>query len=112
MLTDMTKNDARFATLRLMLLQQKIETQTILQLLVKHCIVTREEVQETREKVSKMPKYKEELDEIIKLMDQVSNNIEFEHIFNKMINDPGSITDEEKDKFNKYMDNMYPNNKE
>ncbi len=112
MLTDMTKNDGRYVYLRFMLLQQKIETQTILQLLVKHGIVTREEVEETREKVSMMPKYKEESDEVIKFMDQVSNNIEFEQIFNKMINDPGSITDEEKDKFNKYMDTMYPNNKE
>ncbi|MBR6289423.1 MAG: hypothetical protein IKR19_08810 [Acholeplasmatales bacterium] len=112
MVTDVTKNDGRFAALRLRLLQQKIETQTILQLLVKHGIVTREEVQETRDKVSKMPKYKEELDEVTKLIDQVSSNMEFEQIFSKMLSGSGSITDEEKDKFNKYMDAMYPTKKE
>ena len=108
MVSDSTKNDGRYAYLKLMLLMQKIETQTILQLLVKHGIVTREEVQETRDIVSTQPKYKEELDEILAMMDHVNTTIEFEEIFDKVMTNPDSVTDEEKDIFNHYMDTMYP----
>ena len=47
---------------KLLLLDTKVETQVILQILVEKGIVTAEEIQEWRNKVKKSPKYKSSYD--------------------------------------------------
>lgn len=60
-----------------------IECQTILQLLVKKGIVTREEVLATREIVSNQYKYKDVLDEISKKQNDLADDNKFKNEMTK-----------------------------
>jgi len=73
-----------------------IETQTILQLLVKKGIVTVEEVKNTREIVKRQPKYKGFLQSIEEALNDASEIAKFEELFQKMLNDKESLTEEER----------------
>ena len=76
-----------------------INSQTILQLLVKKGIVTPEEINITRNIVSSQPKYKQLLDIINDLQDQVDEDIKFEKLVEKSL-EPGGrekLTPEEKE---------------
>lgn len=72
----------------------KINIQTILQLLVEKGIVTREEVAVKREYVGKQPRYSELLDGIQKLKQENQENINFSEALQKVFN--GTATDEER----------------
>lgn len=76
-----------------------IDTQTILQLLVKKNIVTREEVASTRAIVESQPKYKEVLQAIDGCMDKVDELVKFEELVQKSLQPDGNkkLTDEERE---------------
>ena len=76
-----------------------IETQVILQLMVKKGIVTPEEVALTRGIVSRQPKYKQMLQELDIAIDRVEESVKFEELLQKslMPNGKEQLTKEEKD---------------
>ena len=88
-----------------------IETQTILQLLVKKGIVTREEVSLTRNVVKNRPKYKQVLDALKQSMDQVNENAKFEDLMKKSLQPDGreNLTKEEKDYLQNTLDSYIKN---
>lgn len=79
--------------------QALIETQTILQLMVKKGLVTREEVSETRQLVSKQPVYKSLLSKLNDRMDDINEDAKFQSLFEKSLGPNGakSLTDEERE---------------
>lgn len=86
----------------------KIDIQTILQLLVEKGIVTREEVAVKREYVGKQPRYSELLDGIQRLKQENQENIKFSETFQKVLNK--TATDEERNYVsNKFKDYVVSN---
>lgn len=73
-----------------------VETQTILQLLVKKGIVTTEEVKNTREIVKRQPKYKSCLQSIEKALNVASETVKFENTFEKMLSGKENLSEEER----------------
>lgn len=74
------------------------ETQTILQILVRHKIVTVEEVANTRSIVYKQPKYASLLNQVEDIMQQTIEINKFEDLFRKSLNEgPGSLSPEEQE---------------
>ena len=75
-----------------------IETQTILQLMVKKGIVTPEEVAITRGVVKSQPKYKQLLQALDSAMDRVDESVKFEKLLQKSLQPNGNnnLTDEER----------------
>ena len=76
-----------------------IETQTILQLMVKKGLVTPEEVAVTRWIVKSQPKYRQMLQVLDSAMDRVDESAKFEELMHKSLQPNGSeqLTKEEKD---------------
>ena len=76
-----------------------IETQTILQLMVKKGIVTPEEVVITRGIVKSQPKYKQILQALDSAMDRADKSAKFEELLQKSLQPNGreQLTKEEKD---------------
>ena len=76
-----------------------IETQTILQLMVKKGLVTPEEVALTRGIVKSQPKYKQMLQALDSAMDRVDESAKFEELMQKSFQPNGreQLTKEEKD---------------
>ena len=76
-----------------------IETQTILQLMVKKGLVTPEEVAVTRWIVKSQPKYRQMLQVLDSAMDRVDESAKFEDLMHKSLQHNGSeqLTKEEKD---------------
>lgn len=72
----------------------KINIQTILQLLIEKGIVTREEVTAKRDYIRSQPIYSRTLDWIQALQRENQENINFSETFNKVINK--TVTDEER----------------
>lgn len=85
-----------------------IDTQVILQLLVKKGIVTPEEVVITRGIVNSQPKYKRLLESIDSAMNKVDEAAKFEELFTKSLQPNGreQLTEEEKDYLLKKLDEM------
>lgn len=75
-----------------------IETQTILQIMVKKGLVTPEEVALTRGIVKSQPKYKQMLQELDSAMDRVDESAKFEELLQKSLQPNGNknLTDEER----------------
>ena len=75
-----------------------IETQVILQLLVRKGIVTVEEVNDMRKVVRNRPNYKKMLDDLNKASDKITDDIKFEETFEKMLYGGGGdvLTEEER----------------
>ena len=76
-----------------------IETQTILQLMVKKGLVTPEEVAVTRGIVKSQPKYRHMLQVLDSAMDRVDESAKFEELLQKSLQPNGreQLTNEEKD---------------
>ena len=76
-----------------------IETQTILQLMVKKGLVTPEEVAVTRGIVKSQPKYRQMLQVLDSAMDRVDESAKFEELLQKSLQPNGreQLTNEEKD---------------
>lgn len=76
-----------------------IETQVILQLLVKKNLVSPEEVCLTREIVKQQPKYKQMQQTLDNAMDRVDESFKFEELMEKSLRPNGreQLTKEEKD---------------
>lgn len=76
-----------------------IESQVILQLMVKKNLVTPEEVSITREIVKRQPKYKEMLKTLDNAMDEVNESTKFEELMEKSLQPNGreQLTKEEKE---------------
>lgn len=95
-------NETRLEGIALLAAEQAvnalIETQTILQLMVKKGIITPEEVAITRGVVKSQPKYKQLLDAISDKMDKVNESKKFEELVEKTLQPNGNknLTDEEK----------------
>ena len=85
-----------------------IETQTILQLLVKKDIVTPEEVSDTRRIVKSQPKYKQMLQALDSAMNRVDESAKFEELLQKSLQPNGreQLTKEEKDYLLRKLDNI------
>ena len=85
-----------------------IETQTILQLMVKKGIVTPEEVSITRGIVKSQPKYKQMLQALNNAMDRVNESAKFENLVQKSLQPNGreQLTKEEKDYLLNKLDKM------
>lgn len=75
-----------------------IETQTILQLMVKKGLVTPEEVAITRKIVKSQPKYKQMLQTLDDAMDRVDEYAKFEELVQKTLQPNGNknLTEEER----------------
>lgn len=75
-----------------------IETQTILQLMVKKGLVTPEEVSIMRGIVSSQPKYRKMIQELDNAMDRIDESAKFEELLEKTFQPNGNknLTDEEK----------------
>lgn len=75
-----------------------IETQTILQLMVKKGLVTPEEVAITRGIVKSQPKYKQMLQALDSAMDRVDESAKFEELLQKSLQPNGNknLTEEER----------------
>ena len=75
-----------------------IETQTILQIMVKKGLVTPEEVALTRGIVKSQPKYKQMLQVLDSAMDRVDESAKFEELLQKSLQPDGNknLTDEER----------------
>lgn len=85
-----------------------IETQTILQLMVKKGLVTPEEVALTREIVKSQPKYKQMMQALDSAMDRVDESAKFEELLQKSLQPNGNknLTDEERSYLLGKLDNM------
>lgn len=85
-----------------------IETQTILQLMVKKGLVTPEEVAITRKIVKSQPKYKQMLQTLDSAMDKVNESAKFEELVKKALQPNGNknLTDEERSYLLGKLDNM------
>lgn len=76
--------------------RNKIDTQVILQLMVKKGLVTSTEVAEMREYISWQPLYKSMLESLNGMKKEINYSKEFDNIFEKVLN--GTATQEERDK--------------
>ena len=85
-----------------------IETQTILQLLVKKGIVTPEEVAITRGIVKRQPKYRQMIQDLDSAMDRVYESKKFEELIQKTLQPDGNknLTDEERNYLSGKLDDM------
>ena len=81
-----------------------IETQTILQLMVKKGLVTPEEVALTRGIVKSQPKYKQMLQALDDAMSRVNESVQFEELLHKM--NSGQLTEEERNILLKELDKI------
>ena len=81
-----------------------IETQSILQLLVKKGIVTPDEVVATRNIVKSQPKYRQRLQDLNNMMNSFDDTVKFEELLEKSMKPDGNknLTEDEK----KYLLNM------
>lgn len=91
-----------------------IETQTILQLIVKKGIVTPEEVRSTRKIVTSQPKYKQMLQMVAEGVNKLEDNVKFEELFEKSLRPGGreQLTQAEKDYLRNKVDNIIKEYKE
>lgn len=98
-MTTETQNEQQGAILMGAVIDLMTETQTILQLLVKHDIVTREEVVETRTKVNNQPKYQAMRNAVAQHIVDNEDRAKFEELLEKSFQLKGSnnLTPEEKD---------------
>ena len=84
-----------------------IETQAILQLLVKKNIVTPDEVKEMRQIVRRQPKYTDMLKTISASLDAINEAAKFENLFTKSLTEgPDKLSKEEKDYLLNELDNI------
>lgn len=85
-----------------------IETQVILQLLVKKGIVTPEEVSITRGIVNNQQKYKQMIYALDNAMDRVDDSAKFEELLQKSLQPNGNknLTEEERNYLLKRLDNI------
>lgn len=89
------------------MLLNRINIQTILQLLVEKGIITREEVDQKREYVGRQSVYKNSLDAIHEMQQRNNKNIRFNKIWERVINNTAS--DEEREYVLKELDNFTKN---
>lgn len=97
-MTTETKQEEGMLTTMGAVIDLMVETQTILQLLVKHNIVTPEEVQATRSYVSRQKKYADMRSAIAQKLDDNAEMAKFETLFEKSLGPGGreSLTEEER----------------
>lgn len=96
-MTDNSKLNVNLIDLETNILKLRIDTQVILQLLVKKNIVTAEEVADMRNYVQSQPKYKKLTDAVNAKTVNVVDELLFEQLFSKMLSDPKSLSDEERE---------------
>lgn len=97
-MTTETKQEEGMLTTMRAVIDLMVETQTILQLLVKHNIVTHEEVQTTRSYVSRQKKYADMRNAITQKLNDNAEMMKFETLFEKSLGPGGreSLTEEER----------------